>query len=533
MAHDYIIIGAGSAGCVLANRLSADPGTKVLLLEAGGEATNILIKVPVGFQKLLTHSKLNWMFETEPDDNLAGRRIPIPRGRVVGGSSSINGMLYVRGQPLDYNVWGQFGNRGWSFDDVLPYFKKAESFERGGDDLRGGDGPLNVADMIEHHELIDAFIDAGVECGHERNPDYNAERQDGVGYYQVTQRNGRRESAASAYLEPVRSRANLEVITNARAKRLLFEGRRVIGVEYERGGKTVRAHADHSVIVSAGAVQSPQILELSGIGRPQVLSEHGIEVRHESPGVGENYRDHYAARMNWRVNQRITLNEDTRGLRMLREMFRYAFSRRGVLTYTGGIGHGFVRSRPGLDTPDCQLFFAHGSFTNPKTRAFDREPGMTIGVYQCRPESQGSIHIGSADPFAAPKIRANFLDDRIDRDVLIGGMKVVRQIGEAHAFAKYRSFEMNPGPDCQSDDELLDYARRTGATTYHVMGTCKMGPDSDPMAVVTDRLAVRGVDGLRVVDASVMPTMPSGNINAPVIMVAEKAAAMIIEDAKA
>jgi choline dehydrogenase len=533
MSFDYTIIGAGSAGCVLANRLSADPNTKVLLLEAGGEANNIWIKVPVGFQKLLVHPKLNWMFETEADDNLAGRRIPIPRGRVVGGSSSINGMLYVRGQALDYNVWGQFGNRGWSFDDVLPYFKKAESFERGGDDIRGGDGPLNVADMIERHELVDAFIDAGVECGYQHNPDYNGTRQDGMGYYQVTQRNGRRESAATAYLEPVRKRANLQVETNARAKRLLFDGKRVIGVEYERGGQSLQAHAAKSVVLSAGAVQSPQLLELSGIGQAQLLREHGIEVRHALPGVGENYRDHYAARLNWRVKQPITLNQDTRGLRIVREAIRYLFTRRGVLTYAAGIGHGFIRSRPELETPDCQLFFAHGSFSDAKTRSFDKEPGMTIGVYQCRPESQGSIHIASPDPFAAPKIRANYLDDPIDREALIGGMKLVREIGEAEAFAKYRSFEMNPGKDCQNDDELLDYARRTGATTYHVMGTCKMGPDGDPMAVVTDRLAVRGIDGLRVVDASVMPTMPSGNINAPVIMVAEKAAEMIIEDGRA
>jgi choline dehydrogenase len=531
MAYDYIIIGAGSAGCVLANRLSANPGTKVLLIEAGGEARSIWIKIPVGFQKLLTHPTLNWMFETEPDDNLAGRRIPIPRGRVVGGSSSINGMLYVRGQALDYNIWSQYGNRGWSYEDVLPYVKKADSFERGGDDIRGGDGPLNVADMVERHELVDAFINAGVECGYERNPDYNGDHQDGVGYYQVTQRNGRRESAATAYLEPVRARANLEVVTNARAKKLLFEGSRAVGVEYECDGRTLQARADAEVIVSAGAVQSPQLLELSGIGRPELLREHGIEVRHASPGVGENYRDHYAARMNWRIKQRITLNEDTRGMRIVREVLRYAFQRRGVLTFTAGIGHGFIRSRPELETPDCQLFFAHGSFSNAKTRAFDKEPGMTIGVYQCRPESQGSIHIGSADPFAAPKIRANYLDDPIDCEALVGGMRLIREIGEAEAFAKYRSFEMNPGADCRSDDELLDYARRTGATTYHVMGTCKMGPDNDPMAVVTERLAVRGVQGLRVVDASVMPTMPSGNINAPVIMVAEKAAAMIIEDA--
>lgn len=530
MSYDHIIIGAGSAGCVLANRLSADPATSVLLLEAGGEARSLWIRVPVGFKTLLYHPRLNWLFETEPEDNVAGRRIPIPRGKVLGGSSSINGMLYVRGQPLDFDTWAQLGNRGWSFTDVLPYFKRAESFERGGDSLRGGEGPLNVADMRERHPLIDAFVDAGVECGYERNPDYNGERQDGFGYYQVTQRNGERVSAATAYLEPVRNRPNLEVLTGARVHRLMLEGKRVVGVAYERGGRMHEVRAGAEVIVSAGAVQSPQILELSGIGSPDVLTANDIQVRHALPGVGENYRDHYAARITWRVRQRITLNDDSRGLRLMREVLRYAIARRGVLTYTAGIGHGFIRSRPELETPDCQLFFAHASFDH-VTRDLDTRPGMTIGVYQCRPESRGSIHIASPDPLAAPHIRPNFLSDPLDRDTLVRGMHLIREIGEAQAFAPYRDHEIKPGADCTSDADLLDYARHTGATTYHVMGTCRMGPDGDAMAVVDQRLKVRGLEGVRVVDASVMPTMPSGNINAPVIMVAEKAAAMIRADA--
>ncbi|MBH68643.1 MAG: choline dehydrogenase [Rhodospirillaceae bacterium] len=528
MAYDYIIIGAGSAGCVLANRLTEISTNSVLLLEAGDKDSNFWIHIPVGFTKTLNNPDVNWNFETEPEDNVSGRRIPIPRGRVLGGSSSINGMLYVRGQPLDYDVWGQLGNRGWSYSEILPYFKKAENFERGGDEFRGKGGPLNVADMYERHELIDAFIEAGSELGYPRNPDYNGAAQDGFGYYQITQKNGRRESTARAFLNPARNRKNLTVETRAHVANIILDGRRATGVNYSVDGIEKSETANLEIIICAGAVQSPQILELSGIGQPDLLKKHGIEVLHELPGVGENYRDHYAARMNWRVNKPFTLNEQTRGLGLVKEVIKYAFTRRGVLTWTAGVGHAFMRTRPELETPDVQFFFVHGSFASSTDRKLDKEPGMTLAVYQCRPESQGSIHIGGRNPYEAPKIKPNFLDNPLDQQTIIAGLHLCREIGETKSMNRFISYEMNPGVNVTTDEQLLQFARDTGATTYHPMGTCKMGSDS--MAVVNDRLQVHGIKGLRVADASIMPTMPSGNINAPVIMVAEKAADMIKED---
>ena len=528
MNYDYIIIGAGSAGCVLANRLSENPKNTVLLLEAGDKDTNLWIHIPVGFTKTLNNPEVNWCFETEPEDNVSGRRIPIPRGRVLGGSSSINGMLYVRGQALDFDVWGQLGNRGWSYSDILPYFKKSENFERGNDEFRGTDGLLNVADMYEKHELIDAFIDAGVELGYPRNPDYNGSKQDGFGYYQITQRNGRRESTARAFLNPAKNRKNLTLESRAHVTKILFNKKRVTGVEYSIDGIKKTADVNNEIVLTAGAVQSPQILELSGIGQPQLLKSHGITVQHELPGVGENYRDHYAARMNWRVNKPISLNEETRGLNLVKEVFKYVLTRRGALTWTAGVGHAFMKTRTELETPDVQFFFVHGSFASSKDRKLDKEPGMTLAVYQCRPESQGTIHIGGPNPFDAPKIRPNFLDNQLDQDTLVAGLNLCRSIGETNAMKQHISHEMNPGSSIRTDEEMLQFARDTGATTYHPMGTCKMG--SDPMAVVDDRLRVHGIENLRVADASIMPTMPSGNINAPVIMIAEKAADMIKED---
>jgi choline dehydrogenase len=529
---DYIVVGAGSAGCTLANRLSENPANQVLLLEAGGKDNNIWIHVPVGYAKTLDKPGLNWRFDSEPEERTYNRQIPIPRGKVLGGSSSINGLLYVRGQHQDYDHWAQMGCTGWSFEQCLPFFKKSENFERGGDEMRGSGGPLNVMDMPSTHELLDAFIDAGEQAGYPRNPDYNGKDQEGFGYYQVTQKAGRRWSTAKAYLEPALKRPNLRLETQAHTTRLIFEGKRCVGVEVIQQGKTHQFRAGREVVLAAGAIQSPQILELSGVGQASLLKDLGIDVVHELQGVGENHHDHYLSRPMWRLTKNVSINNDARGVRLVNEVLKYVFGRKGLLTYPAGIVHGFVKTRPELETPDVQYHIAHASITDIKTRALEKEPGMTCAPCQLRPQSRGFVHIKSADPFTQPRIVCNFLKEYEDQQAMIGGLKIARQLVEQPALRPYVKFEITPGKDCQTDDELLDFALRTGATVYHPVGACKMGPEGDPMSVVDPRLKVKGISGLRVADGSVMPQLVSGNTNAPIIMIAEKAASMMLEDAK-
>jgi len=530
-AFDYIIVGAGSAGCVLANRLSADGRYKVLLLEAGGEDTNPWIHIPLGYGKLFVDPKVNWMFQTTPQPGLNDRRINQPRGKVLGGSSSINGLVYVRGQKEDFDAWRQLGNVGWSYDDVLPYFRKAEDQARGADAFHGQGGPLPVSDQAEPHPLCDAFIAAAQQAGHPRNDDFNGATQEGAGYYQTTSRRGLRVSSAVAYLRPARRRANLTVVTRAHATKLLFQGRRAVGVEWRRGRELARATAGGEVILAAGAIGSPQLLQLSGVGPGDLLNTLGVRVVHDLRGVGADLQDHLQVRMVLRCTQAITFNDDMRSpWRMASVGLKFALQRRGPLTVSAGYAGAFLKTDPALALPDTQIHFINFSTTKmgDKLHAFS---GFTASSCQLRPESRGALKIVSPDPFAPPAIDPNYLATETDRRVTIGGLKVLRDIMRQPAIAPFVESESEPGLECASDDQLLAYCRERGSTIYHPTCTARMG--SDPGAVVDKRLKVHGIAGLRVVDGSIMPSVLSGNTHAGIVMIAEKAADMILEDARA
>ncbi|HEX5999870.1 MAG TPA: choline dehydrogenase [Hyphomicrobiaceae bacterium] len=530
-AFDYVIVGAGSAGCVLANRLSEDPGVTVALIEAGGRDRNPWIHIPAGYYRTFSNPAVTWQFGSGPEPHLDGRIVNWPRGRVLGGSSSVNGLLYVRGQQQDFDVWRQLGNVGWGWSDVLPYFKRAEDQERGGDELHGAGGPLGVSDVrIRQKQLCDAFIAACANAGIPRTDDFNGPEQEGAGYYQLTNRNGRRCSTAVAYLKPVRSRRNLHIVTGALVHGVELDGRRATGIRCERHGRIEMIAARREVILAAGAIGSPQILQLSGIGPGATLQAAGVPVHHELPGVGENLQDHLQVRFVYHCQGQGSLNDvwHSPWLR-LRAGLDYALGRRGILTIGAGVAGAFARSRPDVDLPDVQFHFMPLSADRPG-QGLHPFSGVTASVCQLRPESRGTLKVTSPDPKAHPAIVSNYLAAEADRRVLLDGMKLTRRVAAAPAFARHVLREHLPGPEVNSDEALMAYARGYATTVFHPCGTAKMGSDAN--AVVDARLSVHGLAGLRVVDASVMPTLTSGNTNAPTIMIAEKAADMIREDAR-
>lgn len=528
-SYDYIVIGAGSAGAVLANRLSADARNRVLLLEAG-PAGHPWSRIPVGYAKLIRNPAVNWLYSAEPEPGTHGRRLPVPRGRILGGSSAINGLAFVRGQAQDFDRWAQMGNRGWSYADVLPHFKAMESYAGGDDEYRGRDGPLRVTNPPPKEPLYAAIIQAAGEVGIPHNPDYNGARQDGIAMSQATIASRKRMSTAQCYLAPIRRRPNLRIETGALAEALMFDGLRCIGVRYRVGDTTREARAAREAIVSGGSINTPQLLELSGIGQPDRLSALGIAVRHALPGVGENLRDHYAPRTRWRVGARgWTFNDRGRGLGLGWQALRYALFGEGMLNMVAAPLRAFVRSREGLEAPDLLLGWVP-MLTEPGPHGprIARESGMTCYAHAMRPESRGHVHVTSADPRQAPAIRFNFLSTQPDAALTVAAIRIARRIMTAPALVPLQLTELGPGAELQSDDAILDWAREVGETTYHPVGTCRMG--QDPMAVVDARLRVHGIGGLRVADASIMPTLTSGNTNAPAIMIGEKAAAMVLED---
>jgi choline dehydrogenase len=528
---DYIVVGAGSAGCVLANRLTASGRHRVLLLEAGGHDRHFWIHVPLGFAKLFNDAKVNWLYQSEPEPELNNRQVIQPRGKVLGGSSSINGLLYIRGQKEDYDHWRQLGNTGWAFEDVLPYFRRSEDQERGADALHGVGGHLSVSNVCEPHPLCEAFLEAAEKTGIPRNDDFNGPRQEGAGYFQLTAKNGRRWSTAAGYLKEARRRPNLALVTDALATRVLFSGRRATGVEYRQNGTTHTASANGEVLLAGGAFNSPQLLQLSGVGPAKILHDFGIEPIADMPGVGADLQDHLQVRMQFRCTEPITANDVINDWRYRTAAgARYFLTRKGLLAIGAGYAGAFFKTRPELATPDVQIHFLIFS-TEKAGAAVHPFSGFMASVCQLRPESRGFVRIKSADASVPPAIQPRYLSATLDRDTVVDGLKVLRQVMGQPVMRKLIAEERAPGEKCVSDADLLAYARATGTTVYHPTSTCRMGPDAN--AVVDERLRVRGFAGLRVIDASIMPTLVSGNTNAAAVMIGEKGADMVLEDATA
>jgi choline dehydrogenase len=527
-SYDYIVVGAGSAGCVLANRLSENSSNRVLLLEAGPRDTSPWIHIPVGYYKSIANPAIGWGYETEPVPGSNNRRISWPRGKVLGGSSSINGLIYIRGQAEDFDHWRQLGNSGWDWDSVKPYFIRSEGRDRGADAFHGGDGPLGVSD-VHRHELCDAYIEAARQAGIPYNDDFNGASQEGVGYFQLTTRRGLRSSTAVGYLKPARTRPNLRIETGALATRIVFDGRRATGITYHRDGEIRTASVAKELVLSGGAINSPQLLQLSGVGPGSLLRDHGIEVVNDLPGVGGSLQDHYQVRCIYDCNRRLSVNDEVRSpLHKVAAGLRWALFRTGPLAIGGGHVGLFARTRPELETPDVQFHFIRFSADGPGGKLHDFS-GVTVSVCQLRPESRGTIHIRSADAQTPPAIQPNYLDTRGDRDTIVAALQLARKIVQIPAMKSYVRREVLPGADVNTDEEMLEYAREQGSTIFHPTSTCRMGQDD--MAVVDERLRVRGLQSLRVADASVMPTVVSGNTNAACVMIGEKASDMLLQDA--
>ena len=530
-AFDYVIVGAGSAGSVLAARLTEDPRVTVCVLEAGPKDYHPMIHIPVGWMKLMGNAALNWMYEAEPTEWTGGRRIPVPRGKMLGGSSSLNGNIFNRGAPQDFDHWAQRGNPGWSYSDVLPLFKRLEDWTGPNPDgLRGTGGPLKVTPNPWLHPLCDAFLAAAESIGIPRNPDYNGNGQLGAAYSQRTIAGRWRQSAAKGFLRPAMKRPNLEVRTGAHAAAVLFEGRRATGIAYRRNGRDETVQARREVILSGGAVNTPQLLQLSGVGDPDHLGEIGVVVRHALPGVGENLRDHISVRFTARAKNAVTFNERAAWPRFGLEVAKWVAGRPCIINHPSTACYAFTRSDPALETSDLQLTFMPASYKEGRQNQLDDQPGMTFAAWQQRPESKGHVRARAADPFAKPEIQPNYLVDPHDRAVLLEGLKISRRIMRAAPMVPYFAEELYPGDHVQSDEALTEVIRERATTSFHLMGSCRMGPEGDATAVVDHKLRVRGMDGLRVADASIMPTMPAANTNAASLMIGEKAADLIRGD---
>lgn len=532
--YDYIVVGSGSAGGVLANRLTENGKYRVLCLEAGTKgAKYIWTRPPLGIAYMIDNPDVNWRYESEPDATHGNRPIPVPRGKLLGGSSAMNGIVYNRGQKLDYDTWSAAGCKGWSYQEVLPYFKKIENTELGQDEYRGRSGPVKVSQSSKLCAFFDHFIRSAEAVGIPHNPDYSGASQEGVAMAQITALRGERQSTATCYIEPARKRPNLSVRTGAEATSLILEGKRCVGVRYRHQGKSLEARATREVIVSAGAANTPKLLELSGIGNPEILSQHGIAVTHALPGVGENLRDHFAAIMKWSFNQPgVSLARKGRGWRLAVEVLRWGLFRKGLIAQGHGAMRVFTRSRPELNEPDLMMVVSPYIIdikNNGKSRRISDVEGYMMYSHVQRTESTGSIHIRSADPAAPPVIRYRFLDTDYDRGVAVAAVRRARDIAAAPPMRGFIAEEIAPGPQVQSDEAILEFIRKTGQITQHMAGTCRMGRDA--MAVVDERLRVHGVQGLRVADASIMPTIVSGNTSVPCMMIGEKCADMVLEDA--